>query len=158
MMKKSAAILFALVAIFCVGLSSCGKSGSDSDSANGSGISKDASVVGYWVSEDGELGAFKEDGTMIGVSELTSIEKNADTGEILENKTCRYFSHSKYSVENDKIIVTKDGESKTVDIVSLGENEMSCKVGDKTTSFKRISEDEYKAKTQDVLSERPADF
>lgn len=32
MMKKSAAILFALVAIFCVGLSSCGKSGDDSKS------------------------------------------------------------------------------------------------------------------------------
>lgn len=158
MMKKSAAILFALVAIFCVGLSSCGKSGSDSDSSNGSGVADGATVVGYWGSPDGNLLKFNEDGTMQVISSWTKSHVDKETGEEVMYRRIRFFDTKKYSVDNDKITITKNGNSKTGDIVKLTNDELTVKADGQTQSFKRISEDEYKAKTQDVLSERPADF
>lgn len=139
--------VFALVALFCLVIASCGKSKSE-----GSSDSYDGPLIGYWVSDEDEEETmqFTKSGTAISVGEYTqSID-----GRVIESY--RYFTECSYKVDGNKLTLI-DGNPITVEF-EIQDDVMKLKREDgKTVVAHRITEEKYKELTEGVLSEKPKD-
>lgn len=136
------------MAFVCLLATSCGKSGSKDDSSSESGSkdkSSEASIVGYWLGESEVIPIqFKEDGTFVRISQVRSYD-----GEV-----SYFFDPSKYKVDGNKLIATK-GEREMSCTFEINGDELTIYSDGETEKAKRITEDEYKNLTKNVLDKKP---